>query len=210
MSAIFKDIADALRTMPRPMRQMMLMSFCQWYAMMCYWTYVTYAIARALYHTADAASAGFRSAVLTSGQIGAFYNLVACLAAFGMVRLSAKFSARTLHSACLAACGIAMAAVALAQSQAALFAAVIGIGLGWASIMGNPYVIVSGCIPAARTGIYMGIFNMFIVIPMLIFGLTMPLLYGPVFGGDPRHVLLFGAALMCAAAAATQRITAPA
>jgi maltose/moltooligosaccharide transporter len=79
----------------------------------------------------------------------------------------------------------------------------LGIGLGWASMMGNPYVMLADCIPARRTGIYMGIFNMFIVVPMLIQSVTMPLLYDSLLGGDPRNVLLLAGAMMIAAAGAT-------
>jgi maltose/moltooligosaccharide transporter len=70
-------------------------------------------------------------------------------------------------------------------------------------MMGNTYVMLADCIPADRTGTYMGIFNMFIVIPMLIQSLTMPLIYRPLLGGDPRNVLLLGGVLMIMGAAAT-------
>jgi maltose/moltooligosaccharide transporter len=82
----------------------------------------------------------------------------------------------------------------------------IGIGIGWASMMGNPYVMLANAIPPERTGVYMGIFNMFIVIPMMIESLTMPLLYRPLLGGDPRHVLMLAGILMLLAALATLAI----
>jgi maltose/moltooligosaccharide transporter len=78
----------------------------------------------------------------------------------------------------------------------------LGIGLAWASIMGNPYVLLAGAIPPERAGVYMGIFNMFIVIPMLIQMLTLPLLYDSLLGGRPENVIrLAGALLACAAVA---------
>ena len=102
--------------------------------------------------------------------------------------------------------GIAMLALPYCSSQAMLFIPMIGIGLGWASMMGNPYIILADSIPPARTGIYMGIFNMFIVIPMMIESLTMPLIYRPLLGGDPRHVLMLAGVLMLLAAVATLAI----
>jgi maltose/moltooligosaccharide transporter len=76
----------------------------------------------------------------------------------------------------------------------------LGMGLGWASIMGNPYVILAGSIPPERTGVYMGIFNMMIVIPMLINGVTFGLLYNELLGGDSRNAISFaGILLICAA-----------
>jgi maltose/moltooligosaccharide transporter len=85
--------------------------------------------------------------------------------------------------------------------------AMMGImGLGWGSIMGNPYIILANAIPAERTGVYMGIFNMMICAPMLIFAGTMTFLYEPILGGDPRNALAFGGVLMLCAAAAVLRI----
>jgi maltose/moltooligosaccharide transporter len=78
----------------------------------------------------------------------------------------------------------------------------IGVGLAWASIMGNPYVMLAGAIPPERAGVYMGIFNMFIVIPMLIQMLTLPLYYGPLLDSNPQNVIkLAGVLLLCAAVA---------
>jgi maltose/moltooligosaccharide transporter len=82
----------------------------------------------------------------------------------------------------------------------ALIIPAIGLGLGWASIMGNPYVILAGSIPPERTGVYMGIFNMMIVIPMLINGLTFGWIYRHVLGDDPRNALMFGGGLLLCAA----------
>ena len=204
--ATFAEIIDAVRDMPTPMRQMAWMSLFQWYAMMAYWSYVIYSIARSVYHTSLPASAGFRAAVLTNGQIGAWYNLVAFFAAFAMMPLSRRFGARRVHAVSLIASAASMLIIPLIGAKSMLFVAVIGIGLGWASMMGNPYIMLANCIPPARTGVYMGIFNMFIVVPMLIFDLTMPLIFRPLLGGDPRHVLLLAGALMLLAALATLRI----
>jgi maltose/moltooligosaccharide transporter len=78
----------------------------------------------------------------------------------------------------------------------------IGIGLAWASIMGNPYILLAGCIPPERAGVYMGIFNMFIVLPMIIQMLTLPLYYERLLGGQPDNVIRLAGALLLAAAVA--------
>jgi maltose/moltooligosaccharide transporter len=83
-----------------------------------------------------------------------------------------------------------------------LLGAAIGVGICWGSIMGTPYVMLAGCIPPKRTGVYMGIFNMMIVIPMLLAALTFPFYYQPWLGGDARNALtLAGVLLFCAALA---------
>ncbi|WP_339347194.1 MFS transporter [uncultured Sphingomonas sp.] len=197
------DLRAAIVEMPRPMRQLALAMLCQWYAMFAYWQFIAFALARSLHGTADTASTAFRDTVLTVGQLGAFYNAVAFVAALLLVPLARRFGAKHVHAACLAASGAAMLAIPGIPTQAGLFVAMIGIGIGWASMMGNPYIMLTGMIPPERNGVYMGIFNMFIVIPMMIESLTVPLFYRPLLGGDARAMVLVAGVLMLAGAAAT-------
>ena len=92
------------------------------------------------------------------------------------------------------------------QQQSLLFLPMIGVGLAWASIMGNPYILLAKSIPAERAGVYMGIFNMFIVIPMIIQMLTLPLIYRGLLGNDPRHVIQLAGVFLVIAAALTLRV----
>ncbi len=203
VSATMAEIVAAIRDIPKPMRQLALAMLCQWYAMFAYWQYVTFAVGRSIYDTSDPTSAAFREATLTTQQAGALYNFVAFLCALLLIPIVAKLGARITHAACLTASGIAMLLLPGADTPAALFVLMLGIGIGWAGMMGNTYVMLADCIPPERTGIYMGIFNMFIVIPMLIQTLTMPLIYRPLLDGDPRNVLFLGGALMLLGALAT-------
>lgn len=206
--ATFAEIRDAIRDMPRPMRQLGGAMLCQWYAMFAYWQYISFAVGRSLYNTSDHASAAFRAATLTAQQAGALYNFIAFLGALALIPVVRRFGARHTHAVCLAASGIAMLLIPGAATPAGLFVLMLGIGMGWAGMMGNTYVMLADCIPPERTGIYMGIFNLFIVIPMLIQTLTMPLIYHPLLGGDPRHVLMLGGVLMLAGALATLMVDA--
>ena len=157
---------------------------------------------RHFFGTSDAGSAGFREAGLINGQIGGFYNAIACVAAFGLVPFTRRCGPKAVHATCLTAAGIGMIALPAIQTKALLFVPMIGVGLAWASMMGNPYIMLAGCIPAHRTGVYMGIFNMFIVIPMIIQIFTLPLDYQARLGGNPENVIrLAGALLVCAAVA---------
>lgn len=203
VSATFAEIGSALRDMPRPMKQLAGAMLCQWYAMFAYWQYITFAVGRTIYNTSDPASAAFREATLTTQQAGAFYNFVAFVGALALIPVVARFGARQTHAVCLAASGAAMLMIPGANTPAGLFILMLGIGIGWAGMMGNTYVMLADCIPPERNGIYMGVFNLFIVIPMLIQTLTMPLIYRPLLGGDPRNVLMLGGALMLAGAVAT-------
>jgi maltose/moltooligosaccharide transporter len=208
VSSTAREIIDALRDMPRPMKQLALAMLCQWYAMFAYWQYITFAVGRALYDTSDPSSAAFREATLTTQQAGALYNFVAFAGALLLIPIVARFGARLVHALCLTASGAAMLLIPGVETPAALFVLMLGIGIGWAGMMGNTYVMLADSIPPERNGIYMGIFNMFIVIPMLFQTLTMPLYYDSLLGGDPRNVLYIGGALMLLGALATLLIDA--
>ena len=206
VAATFKEIWDAIREMPTPMRKLGIMMLFQWYAMGIYWTYVTYSIARSVYNTSEPLSDGFRSAVLTNGTMGAFYNAVAFVAALGMMPLIRFMGARKVHAAALVAGGLGMLFIPQMTETAWLFPAAIGVGICWGSIMGTPYVMLASCIPPRRTGVYMGIFNMMIVIPMLLNAATFPFYYKPWLGGDARNALMLAGALLICAAIAVMRV----
>lgn len=213
VAATFIEIGSAIREMPMPMRKLGIMMLFQWFAMSGYWGYVIYSIGRSVYGTADASSAGFRQAVLTNGEMAAFYNGIAFLAAFAMVPAARRIGAGPLHALALAAGGISMLLIPGIGEKPMLFATIIGVGIAWGSIMGNPYVILSNSIPPERVGVYMGIFNMMIVIPMLLFAFVMSSVnlgfvqfglgfYDGLLGGDPRNVLRVSSVCMFAAALA--------
>jgi len=202
LAATLNDIWQALKDMPPTMRRLWWMKLFQWYGMMCYWIYIVPSLAKTMYGTSDALSAGFRDASLLNGQIGGFYNFVAFISAFAMVPFTRRFGAKTVHAVCLVLAATGMWALPNITDTAWLFVPMIGVGLAWASIMGNPYILLAGSIPPERAGVYMGIFNMFIVIPMLIQMLTLPLIYGSLLGGQPDNVIrLAGVLLLCAAVA---------
>lgn len=209
LKATLIEVRDAIRDMPPAMRQLGLAMFCQWYAMFAYWQYIVLALARGLYGVSDPASADFREAVLVNGWVGGFYNFIAFLAAFAMAPIVRRLGARPLHAACLAGSGLAMILLPQIAREPMLLLPALGIGFGWASMMGNPYIMLAAVIPAERTGVYMGIFNMFIVIPMLVETLTMPLLYEPALHSDPRHVLVFAGIIMLVGAGATLAVKLP-
>jgi maltose/moltooligosaccharide transporter len=204
--AYFAEIGAAIRDMPGPMRAMGWMSLFQWYGMCCYWGYRTPAVAMALFGTSDASTAQFREADLLSGPMGAFYNLVAFASAFAMVPLARKMGASKLHGVALALSGMGMIAMPMLSSVPMMWVTMALMGLGWGSVMGNPYIVLSNAIPAERTGVYMGIFNMMICAPMLVYAATMTFMYKPLLGSDPRNVMIFGGVAMLLAAVASNRI----
>lgn len=189
LSATLREIRAALREMPPTMRQLAAMMLFQWYAMFCYWEYITLSLAQTLYGSTDAATPGFGEAVLITGRIGGFYNFIAFIAAIAMMPLARKVGPQRLHAACLVLGGIGLLGLPLIHDSWLLFLPMLGLGLSWGSMMGNPYAMLAGSIPAERAGVYMGIFNGFIVLPMLLQIVTIPLLYHRVLGDNPENVI---------------------
>ncbi len=197
-----REVLAAMREMPTTMKQLALVCLFQWYAMFCYWQYIVLSLSTTLFGTTDATAPAFREAGLINGRIGGFYNFVAFVAAFGLVPFTRRFGPQVMHSFCLTLAGLAMLSIPAINDRALLFVPMIGVGLAWASMMGNPYVMLAGSLPQQRVGVYMGIFNMFIVIPMMIEIFTLPMYYRAWLGGNPENVIrLAGALLMCAAIA---------
>jgi maltose/moltooligosaccharide transporter len=198
---VMRDLRDAVREMPTPMRQLALAMLFQWYGMFCYWQFVVFSIARSMFGSGEADAV--RDAALINGRLGGFYNAVAFVAALALMPITRRLGAKPVHAACMTLSGLGMLALPTMTQEAWSYLPMIGIGLGWASLMGSPYIMLANAIPPERTGIYMGIFNMFIVVPMLIETITVPLFYRSLLGGDARNVLLLAGAMMLAAAVAT-------
>ncbi|MAC57905.1 MAG: MFS transporter [Novosphingobium sp.] len=203
-----REIGSAFMEMPRPMRQLAVAMLCQWYAMFVYWQYIAFALSRSLHGTADTSSPQFREAALSAQQLGAVYNAIAFVAALGLIPIVRRLGARRVHAVCLAASGAAMLTIPATGSFTLLMFVMVGIGLGWAGMMGNTYVMLADSIPPARTGVYMGVFNIFIVVPMLVETVTMPLIYRPLLGGDPRNALILAGVLMLLGAVTTLLVAA--
>ena len=204
--ANLQEIGSAIVDMPATMWQLALVKLFQWYAMFCYWQYIMLSLARTIFHTSDQNSVQFHDAGLLNGQVGAFYNFVAFFAAFALIPFTRRFGPKMVHALCLTVAGVGMEFIPEIHNSALLYIPMAGIGLAWASIMGNPYVMLAGCIPARRTGVYMGIFNMFIVIPMIIQIFTLPLYYRSFLQGNPENVIRLAGVLLIAAALAVSLV----
>lgn len=196
IKATLLEIMHAFREMPLTMRLMAPMMLFSWYALFIYWQFIAKCISQSLFGTTDPQSHLFREAELWVGPMGAFYNGVAFVSAFGLAWMARRYGPKYIHLTCLIAAGICLLLVpAITQKQGLLFP-MIGMGLAWASMMGNPYIMLAGSIPPERTGVYMGIFNMFIVIPMLLETFTVPLYYDSLLGGNPINAIKLAGILL--------------
>jgi maltose/moltooligosaccharide transporter len=202
-----KEIILAIKDMPGMMWKLALVYLFQWYAMFCYWQFVSLSIAKSVFHTTpDGNKELYEQAVVWAGKVNGFYNIVTFLSAFGLVWLARKFSAKYVHIGCLAMAGIALLIFPHITDKNLLFAPMIGFGIAWASMMGVPYIMIIGSIPKERYGVYMGIINMMIVIPMILQTISFGFIYKNFLGANPSSAITFAGILLLMASAATTQI----
>ena len=189
--------------MPKPLWQLALVYLFQWYAMFCYWQFVSHSIAQSVWNTTVENKELYAEAVAWTGLVNGFYNIVTFLSAFALVAAARKYGAKWVHSGALTLAAIGLFAFPHIGNKYLLFVPMIGFGIAWASMMGVPYIIAVAEIPKERYGVYMGIINMMIVIPMLIQTLTFGKVYHNFLGARPGNALIFASALLLTAAIAT-------
>ena len=206
----FREIFSAIRDMPPLLWQLALVYLFQWYAMFCYWQYVSHSIASSVWNTSASADPGrYEEAVGWTGLVNGFYNIVTFLSAFALVGLARRYSAKRVHAASLLMASLSLYLLPGISDKYLLFLPMVGFGIAWASMMGVPYIMVVNAIPKERYGVYMGIVNMMIVIPMIIQTLTFGKVYEHVLGAEPGNVMYFASALLFLASLATLRMRVP-
>ena len=200
----FTDILGAILDMPKVMWQLALVYLFQWYALFCYWQNSSKSIALTVFHTTPRDNPKlYGEAVGWTGLVNGWYNIVMFLVAFSLVYFAKKYSPKLVHAFCLVLAGLGFLAFSQIENKYLLFPAITGFGIGWASMMGIPYLMVVSAIPKERYGVYMGIINMMIVIPMLIQTLTFGYILRTFLNNDPSKAIAFGGVLLLIAAGAT-------
>jgi len=207
--AALREIWEAIVEMPGELRKLALVYLFQWYTMVVYWQYVSLSIAESVFGTSDPKSAAYGDAVAWTGLVNGWYNIVTFLVAFPLVAFARRRGAKMVHSACLLLAAVGLVVFAQLHNRYLLFVPITGLGIAWASIMGVPYIMAVRMIPSTRYGVYMGIINMMIVIPMFIQTLTFGAIYSSVLGDDPTNAIVFAGVLLAIAAASMQWIKEP-
>jgi maltose/moltooligosaccharide transporter len=196
-------IVEDLFHMPRVMKQLAVVQFFSWFALFAMWIYSTAAVTSHHFGTADVTSAAYNDGANWVGVLFAAYNGFAALAAFAIPVLARRLGARHAHLLHLVLGGIGLISFWFIRDPAWLIVPMIGVGIAWASILSLPYALLSDVLPSAKMGIYMGIFNFFIVIPQLIAASVLGLLLREFFGGAGIFGLVIGGVLMIVAGFAT-------
>ena len=207
--AAVTEIAEAIKVMPKPLWQLALVYLFQWYAMFCYWQYVSHSIAQSVWKATSENKELYSEAVAWTGLVNGFYNVVTFLSAIALVAVARKYGAKWVHAGALMLAAVGLWMFPHISNKYMLFVPMIGFGIAWASMMGVPYIIAVAAIPRERYGVYMGIINMMIVIPMLIQTLTFGKVYHNFLGATPGNAIMFAGALLFMAAMATLLIKTP-
>jgi len=197
------DIWSSFRAMPATMRQLAVVQFFSWFALFCMWIYTTGAVTGHLYHTSDPTTALYNEGADWVGVLFAVYNGFAALAAFLIPALARRTSRKVAHAFGLLCGGTGLLSMSVITDPHLLLLSMVGVGVAWASILSMPYAILAGALPPEKMGVYMGIFNFFIVIPQIAAAGILGSLMKHVLGNDPMNAVLLGGASMIIAALAT-------
>src|SRR5262245_12188593 len=183
----FTEIFSSIAEMPTTMKQLAVVQFFTWFGLPCMWQFFGVAVARHVFLAPDANSPLFAKGAEWGGLCFAAYNVVCFVVAFLLPSLAKVTNRKTVHLIALVCGGIGLISVYFITSKWLLFASMAGVGIAWASILSMPYVMLSTAVPPARMGVYMGVFNLFIVIPQIVESLIVPRIYDNVLGGDPNN-----------------------
>jgi maltose/moltooligosaccharide transporter len=202
----FVEVIDDLNFLPDTMKKLAVVQFFSWFALFAMWIYSTPALAQHIYGTTDATSVAYNKIGNWVGVLFAWYNGFAALFAFLLPVLAKKFSRPATHMIALIAGGAGLISYYFFKNENLLIISMAGIGLAWCSILAMPYSMLTKVLPAHKMGVYMGIFNFFIVIPQILAATLLGVFTKHIFNGNAIMTIVLGGCSMIIAALFTLRI----
>jgi len=190
------SILNDLYKMPKTMKQLAVVQFFSWFALFAMWIYTTPAVTHHIYGATDPSSELYNQGANWVGVLMAVYNGFAAVMAFVLVAMVKRTNRKTVHMISLIVGGLAFASFYVIKNPNMLLLSELGIGLAWASILAMPYAILAGSLPPEKMGVYMGIFNFFIVIPQITAAAILGFFVKNIVGGEAIYALLLGGASM--------------
>ena len=205
----FAQVMTDLFAMPQTMKQLALVQFFSWFPFFAMWTYTTAAITAHHYATSDVTSSAYNEGADWVGVLFSTYNLTSIVAAICIPLIVKQFNLRIAHMINLFLGGAGFISFVFIQDPSLLIISMIGVGFAWASILSVPYAILANSLPAHKMGLYMGIFNFFIVLPQILAASILGFLITKVFDNQPIYALVIGGASMLVAGILTLRVNDP-
>src|SRR5215212_2124599 len=192
-----REIADAVRVMPVAMHKIGVVFLFQWYAMFIYWQFLAVSLGETIFGaTPEEGGRAWDDAIAWSGLQNAAYNLVTAISALFLVGFARRIGAKRVHAVALGLAAGALIWLAQIENQYVALIPMIGVGIFWASAVGVPYLMVASMVPAKRTGVYMGILNMMIVVPMLIQTVTFGWIYDHLLDNSGTNAITLAGVLL--------------
>ena len=200
------EVVNDLYKMPDTMKQLAVVQFFTWFALFAMWIYATPGLAQNIANTTDTSSKEYNEIGNWVGVLFGFYSLFSAMFAFLLPLLAKKTSRPTTHLICLVAGGLGLISFFLFKDKYLLILSMAGIGLAWSSILSMPYSMLTASLPSNKMGVYMGIFNFFIVIPQILAATLLGFFTKHFFNGNAIYTIVLGGCLMMVAALLTLRI----
>ncbi|HUM65280.1 MAG TPA: MFS transporter [Chitinophagaceae bacterium] len=200
------EIMDDLNHLPVTMKKLAVIQFFSWFALFSMWIYTTPALAQHLYNTEDASSDAYNKMGNWVGVLFAWYNGFAAFFAFLLPVLAKKYSRAITHMIALIAGGLGLISFYFFKNENFLVISMAGIGFAWASILAMPYAILTRSLKQKKMGVYMGIFNFFIVLPQILAATLLGIFTKSLFSGNAIFTIVVGGCSMLVAAFLSMRL----
>jgi maltose/moltooligosaccharide transporter len=192
-----REIADAVKAMPVAMHKIGVVFAFQWYAMFIYWQFLAVSLGETVFNaTPEEGGPGWDNAIAWSGLENATYNFVTMVSALFLVGFARRIGAKRVHAVALGLAALSLVWLARIDNQWVALVPMIGVGIFWASAVGVPYLMVASMVPAKRTGVYMGILNMMIVVPMLVQTVTFGWIFEHLLDGKGSNAMTLAGVLL--------------
>jgi maltose/moltooligosaccharide transporter len=206
LGASAREILASIRAMPRTMRQLAWVQICTWLGLFCMWLYFPVAVARNVFGAADTSSPLYSAGAEWGGICFGMYSLVCFGFSFVLPAIAKMVGRKATHSLCLICGGLGLLSVAVIHNKYLLLLSMTGVGVAWASTLSMPYSILAGSLPSGKTGVYMGIFNFFIVIPEITASLVFGWVMAHLLSNNRLSAVVAGGIFLMLAAVLTQRV----
>ena len=209
VAANAKEILTAIAEMPDTMRKLGPVQLCTWLGLFCMWLYFPVAVAHNVFGASDPSSPVYKDGVEWGGICFAVYSAVCFLFSFALPVLARKLGRKHTHSLCLLCGALSLMSVVVIHDKYVLLLTMVGVGIAWASTLSMPYAVLAASLPPARTGVYMGIFNFFIVTPEILASLFFGWIMIHLLDNNRIYAIIAGGVFMLIAAALMQRVRDP-
>jgi maltose/moltooligosaccharide transporter len=209
LAANIREILHAIAEMPDTMRKLGPVQLCTWLGLFCMWLYFPVAVAHNIFAADDPRSLQYQAGVRWGGDCFAVYSFVCFAFSFALPGLARRLGRKQTHTLCLLCGALGLMSVAVIHNKYALLLTMVGVGIAWASTLSMPYAVLAASLPPARTGVYMGIFNFFIVTPEILASLLFGWIMIHLLHNNRIYAVVAGGVFMMIAAILMQRVKDP-